>query len=170
MFKFIVEEGAKVPELGSQYSAGFDIHSLEDFTLGIGEQKMIRTGIKLAGCPLNSYLRIAPRSKLANKFGVTVLAGVVDADYRGEICVILQRARLPTQMELFEEPVANTATGEISFSKGDAIAQLIPTIIPSRREISIQRPGETLFKKINTPLKNQAPRGKSGIKDDDTRL
>lgn len=170
MFKFILEDGAKIPELGSKYSAGFDIHSIEDFTLEVGEQKMIRTGVKLAGCPLNSYLRVAPRSKLANKFGVAVLAGVVDADYRGEICVILQRARLPTQTELFEEPLANTATGEISFSKGDAIAQLIPTTILNRGEISIQAPGKTLFKKMNTPIKNQDPRGKSGINDDDTRL
>ena len=54
-------------------------------------------------------LQKAPRSSLALNFGVDVLAGVVDSDYRGEIRVIL----------------LNTGTEPVVLSPGDRIAQLI---------------------------------------------
>lgn len=57
--------------------------------------------------PPNTYLRIAPRSGLALKFGIDVLAGVVDPGYTGEIGVILQ----------------NLGTEPVHVRKGDKIAQ-----------------------------------------------
>jgi dUTP pyrophosphatase len=72
---------------------------------------VVPTGIVIENCPADVYLRIAPRSGLALKFGLMVLAGVVDSDYRGEISVILLN------------------TGDVSFNAnaGERIAQLIPT-------------------------------------------
>lgn len=51
-------------------------------------QKLVGTGLSLE-LPGEHYARIAPRSGLASKFGIDVLAGVVDADFRGEIKVSL---------------------------------------------------------------------------------
>ena len=114
MISFILKDGAKLPERGSQFAAGLDIRTNEeDFVLSSGERKLVKTGVYLADCPIGTYLRVAPRSKLANKVGIDVLAGVVDCDYRGEICVILY----------------NTGDTGYYFTKGDAIAQLIPETI-----------------------------------------
>lgn len=109
MIKFKLQEGAKLPQRGSEFAAGLDIHCLEDVWLSGGKRQLIHTGVLLAGLPPTTYLRVAPRSKLANKFGIGVLAGVIDADYRGELCVILK------------------ADEDAHFPAGSAIAQLIPT-------------------------------------------
>ena len=74
---------------GSEFSAGFDLHANEDATIEPNDKAMISTGIH---CTLSSpdyYLRVAPRSGLAAKHAINVLAGVVDYDYTGEIKVIL---------------------------------------------------------------------------------
>lgn len=109
MIEFRLEDGGQLPARGSLVAAGLDIKSIEDTIVYGASRTMIRTGVYLNSLPPNTYLRIAPRSKLANKFGIDVLAGVVDADYRGEIMVILH----------------NTSIKRYEVSKGDAIAQLI---------------------------------------------
>jgi dUTP pyrophosphatase len=48
----------------------------------------VKTGISIA-IPEGYYGRVAPRSGLAVKHGLDVMAGVVDASYRGEVCVVL---------------------------------------------------------------------------------
>ena len=83
------DDNVKIPIKGSEYSAGFDLHANQDATIEPNNQAMISTGIH---CTLSSseyYLRVAPRSGLAAKHGINVLAGVVDYDYTGEIKVIL---------------------------------------------------------------------------------
>lgn len=97
---------AELPNYGSEYAAGLDLHadlcqhgyslaplSGEDrnkvgFHLLPGERRLIHTGIAV-DIPPGHYGRIAPRSGLALKHGIDVLAGVVDEDYRGEVGVIL---------------------------------------------------------------------------------
>jgi dUTP pyrophosphatase len=104
----VLSEGAKMPSRGSAYSAGADLYANESKTLGPGEFGTIKTGIRVA-LPENRYGRIAPRSGLAAKHGIDVLAGVIDSDYRGEILVVLiNHGKLPFKVE-----------------KGMAIAQLI---------------------------------------------
>lgn len=79
---------AKIPTRGSDSAAGMDLYAAESLRIPAGEHRIISTGISVA-IPDNTYLRIAPRSGLAAKAGIDVLAGVVDSDYRGEIKVIL---------------------------------------------------------------------------------
>jgi dUTP pyrophosphatase len=68
--------------------AGIDLRSCEEYVLAPQERMLIRTGISLK-IPDGYYGRIAPRSGLAIKHGIDVLAGVIDAGYRGEIGVVL---------------------------------------------------------------------------------
>jgi len=82
---------AVLPARGSLLAAGLDIYALEDLTLQPGERALARTGLAVA-IPEGYYGRVAPRSGLATKKGLDVLAGVIDADYRGEIRCLLYNA------------------------------------------------------------------------------
>src|ERR1700738_3794647 len=79
---------ATLPTRGSRAAAGLDLHSIEAVSLEPGQRVVVRTGLAVA-IPEGFYGRLAPRSGLATKGGLDVLAGVVDADYRGEICCLL---------------------------------------------------------------------------------
>lgn len=77
-----------VPFKGSVEAAGFDLKTNENFSLGPGEHKAVCTGIKMS--MQKGYKGIIkPRSGLAFKYAIDVLAGVIDSDYRGEVKVIL---------------------------------------------------------------------------------
>ena len=141
MIKFKLENGAKLPKKGSPGAAGYDIHSLKDVWIEAGSRVLVKTGVFLADCPSDVYLRVAPRSKLANKYGIDVLAGVIDSDYRGEICVIL----------------FSTNKQGLKLGSGGAIAQLIPTQLAN---VSIAE--------VNTLT--DTTRGTNGINCDDLRL
>lgn len=79
---------ATLPTRGSAAAAGLDLFSIEVVNLQSRERKLVRTGLAVA-IPEGFYGRIAPRSGLATKNGIDVLAGVIDADYRGEIQCLL---------------------------------------------------------------------------------
>jgi dUTP pyrophosphatase len=99
---------AMLPTRGSSNAAGLDLHSIEDVVIGIGERKGIRTGISVE-IPIGFYGRVAPRSGLAIDYGIDVLAGVIDSDYRGEIvCLLVNHGESPKD-----------------FHSGDRIAQLV---------------------------------------------
>lgn len=99
---------AKIPSKGSPKSAGYDLYTVEEYELKPGERKLFKTGLSIA---INTglYGRIAPRSGLALKNGIDVMAGCVDCDYRNEIGVLL--------INLGTEPVKIDST--------KAIAQII---------------------------------------------
>lgn len=99
---------AKVPVRGSDKAAGMDLHASEDCVINPQERRLVSTGVAVA-LPNSTYGRVAPRSGLAVKNGIDVLAGVVDEDYRGEVKVAL----------------INHGTEPFVVSKGDRIAQLI---------------------------------------------
>jgi dUTP pyrophosphatase len=89
--------------------AGADIASAEDKSIPPLSRAMVKTGLSVE-IPEGYYGRIAPRSGLAHKNGIDVLAGVVDSSYRGEIRVILY----------------NTDKEEtVQVRSGDRIAQMI---------------------------------------------
>ena len=95
---------ATLPGRGSEHAAGLDLHSIEPLRLLPNQRALIRTGLAVA-IPQGYYGRIAPRSGLATKQGVDVLAGVVDADYRGEIQCLLHNTgdkvvELPAQTKI----------------------------------------------------------------------
>ena len=81
-----------MPEYSTVLSAGMDIRANlpESITLGPMERKIIPTGLFIE-LPAGYEAQIRPRSGLAIKHGITVLnsPGTIDADYRGEIGVIL---------------------------------------------------------------------------------
>lgn len=99
---------AVLPKRGSALAAGLDICSIEGVELPAKQRAMVRTGLAVA-IPPGFYGRVAPRSGLAAKNGLDVLAGVIDSDYRGEICCILY----------------NTGDEVISLPAGSKICQLV---------------------------------------------
>lgn len=81
-----------LPQYATPQSAGMDLRANldEPVTLAPLERKLIPTGLYMA-LPAGYEAQVRPRSGLAIKKGITVLnsPGTVDADYRGEVCVIL---------------------------------------------------------------------------------
>lgn len=93
-----VEDEAFIPKYGTEHAAGADVVAAIDGEVAIqpGEIAMIPTGIKVA-IPVGYEIQVRPRSGLATK-GITVMntPGTIDADYRGEIKVILiNHAKVP---------------------------------------------------------------------------
>jgi dUTP pyrophosphatase len=83
-----LDDRAVLPTRGSSFAAGLDICSIEDLVIGPRQRATARTGLAVA-IPHGFYGRVAPRSGLAAKQGLDVLAGVIDSDYRGELCCVL---------------------------------------------------------------------------------
>lgn len=83
-----LSEYATLPVRATDGSAGYDIASAEEVCLEPSTQHCFRTDIKVA-VPPGHYGRLAPRSGLAMKNSIDVLAGVCDSDYRGGLCVLL---------------------------------------------------------------------------------
>ena len=81
-------EKALLPVAGSAHAAGYDLHAVEDAVVPARGKALIGTGLAFA-IPVGNYGRIAPRSGLAVKHSIDVGAGVIDADYRGEVKVLL---------------------------------------------------------------------------------
>lgn len=99
-----LDSRASLPARGSSLSAGLDISAIEDVVIQPGQRAVVRTGLAVA-IPEGYYGRLAPRSGLATRHGLDVLAGVIDADYRGEILCLLNNTgeetiRLPAQSKI----------------------------------------------------------------------
>lgn len=89
---------AVLPTRGSEAAAGLDLYSIEAVRLEPGQRVVARTGLAVA-IPKGFYGRVAPRSGLATKNGLDVLAGVIDADYRGEIgCLVYNAGSEPIEL------------------------------------------------------------------------
>ena len=90
--KIINRSDNSLPQYATAYSAGMDLRAnlKEPFTLKPLERTLIPTGLFIE-LPAGYEAQIRPRSGLAVKHGITVLnsPGTIDADYRGEICVVL---------------------------------------------------------------------------------
>lgn len=82
----------QTPAYATEQSAGVDLKAniAEPFSLEPLQRKLVPTGLYIA-LPKGYEAQVRPRSGLALKHGITVLntPGTIDADYRGEICVIL---------------------------------------------------------------------------------
>ncbi|KAI3618413.1 hypothetical protein CBS9595_002776 [Malassezia furfur] len=89
---------AKIPTRGSSQAAGYDLYAAEDTVIPKSGRAVVQTGISVA-IPEGHYGRVAPRSGL----------GVVDADYRGLLGVVL----------------FNFGDEDFQFHAGDRIAQLV---------------------------------------------
>jgi dUTP pyrophosphatase len=102
----------KLPAYETAASAGMDLRANleESITLKPLERKLIPTGLSIE-LPLGYEAQIRPRSGLAFKFGISIVnsPGTIDADYRGEIKVLL----------------VNLSNDNFSINDGDRIAQMI---------------------------------------------
>ena len=116
--------GLPLPDYATAASAGVDLAAAiaGDMTLRPGERAAVPTGLALA-LPEGYEAQIRPRSGLALRHGVTVLnsPGTIDADYRGEIQVIL----------------ANLGAEPVTLTRGQRIAQLVlaPVVRIDWREV-----------------------------------
>lgn len=101
---------AVLPAYQTEHAAGMDLRCAEDFTLYPNERRLIGTGLRVA-IPPGYEGQVRPRSGLALQHGISMVnsPGTIDADYRGEIGVIL----------------INHGADVVTFSAGDRIAQLV---------------------------------------------
>ncbi|WWD22902.1 hypothetical protein CI109_107397 [Kwoniella shandongensis] len=99
---------ATTPTRGSALSAGYDLYSAEQAVVPARGKALIDLQLSIA-VPEGTYGRVAPRSGLASKHSIDTGAGVIDADYRGPVKVLL----------------FNYSDVDFSVQKGDRIAQLI---------------------------------------------
>jgi len=116
--------GLALPDYATELSAGVDLLAAieADVVLQPGERKLIPSGIAIA-LPAGTEAQVRPRSGLALEHGVTVLnaPGTIDADYRGEVGVIL----------------INHGDAPFTVTRGARIAQMViaPVTQASWREV-----------------------------------
>ncbi|TKJ91599.1 dUTP diphosphatase [Paenibacillus sp. CFBP13512] len=124
-------EGLELPRKMSELASGFDLYAAvtEPMVLEPGKRALVPTGLALA-MPAGLEAQIRPRSGLAYKHGITCLntPGTIDADYRGEIKVLL--------INLGEEAFA--------IDRGERIAQMVFQIVPEVDLIEVQQLSETV--------------------------
>lgn len=102
-----VRENAKLPTRGTVGSAGMDLYACidEPITLNGGDKAVIPTGIAIGLSSPEYAAFVYARSGLAIKHGIGLLnsVGVIDSDYRGEICVgVINQLKEPYTIEPFE--------------------------------------------------------------------
>ncbi len=113
-----VRENAKLPTRGTVGSAGMDLYACidEPITLNGGDKAVIPTGIAI-GLDTPEYAAfVYARSGLAIKHGIGLLnsVGVIDSDYRGEICVgVINQLKEPYTIEPFER-IAQMVIGPVA--------------------------------------------------------
>jgi len=103
-----------LPAYATAHAAGMDVVAAEDITLPPGARHAVATGFAIA-IPEGYEVQVRPRSGLALKNGITCLntPGTIDADYRGEVKVIL----------------ANLGSESFEVKRGERIAQLVPAAV-----------------------------------------
>jgi dUTP pyrophosphatase len=99
-----------LPTYQSEGAAGLDLRADEDFALAPGERRAVPTGLAVE-IPPGHEGQLRPRSGLAARHGIGMVnaPGTVDADYRGEVVVLL----------------VNLGTGPFAARRGERIAQLV---------------------------------------------
>ncbi|WP_347270142.1 dUTP diphosphatase [Rhizorhabdus histidinilytica] len=120
--------GLPLPAYATAHAAGLDVVSAEDVTLAPGVRHAVATGFAIA-IPEGYEVQVRPRSGLALKHGVTCLntPGTIDADYRGEVKVIL----------------ANLGAEPFEVKRGERIAQLVPAAVQRAAFAEVKELDET---------------------------
>lgn len=126
--KVINKSDNALPRYETPQSAGMDLRANVDVTLNPFERVLIPTGLFLE-IPEGYEGQVRPRSGLAIRNGITVLnaPGTIDADYRGEVCVIL----------------INLSKEAFLVHKGDKIAQLVFAKYEKAELIKTEEIGDT---------------------------
>lgn len=110
--KIVNTSGLELPQYSTPHSAGMDVRAAVDSPMTImpGERRLVPTGLRVQ-LPDGFELQMRPHSGLALKRGVTLLnsPGTIDADFRGEIGVI----------------IINHSDESFTIERGDRIAQMV---------------------------------------------
>lgn len=110
--KVVNKSGIDLPQYATEFSAGMDVRAAIDAPVVLEplQRAMIPTGLYLQ-IPEGYEVQVRPRSGLAAKKGITVLnaPGTIDADYRGQVCVIL----------------VNLSSDPFTVERGERVAQLV---------------------------------------------
>ncbi|CAM8935929.1 unnamed protein product [Rhodiola kirilowii] len=122
-----LSEKAVLPTRASHLSAGYDLSSAVETKIPARGKALVPTDLSIA-IPDGTYARIAPRSGLAWKHAIDVGAGVIDADYRGPVGVIL----------------FNHSDADFEVKEGDRIAQLILEKIVTPEVVEVEDLDETV--------------------------
>jgi dUTP pyrophosphatase len=124
------QEDLGLPAYATESAAGLDLKAAlsEPLTLKPGERGIVPTGLKMA-IPQGFEGCVRPRSGLAMKQGLTLTnsPGTIDADYRGEVKVLV--------INLGQEPV--------TLKRGDRIAQLLISPVAQAQVVKVERVDET---------------------------
>jgi dUTP pyrophosphatase len=141
--KVVNKGNQQLPEYATPLSAGMDLRANigEDIVLKPMERRLIPTGLHIA-LPEGYEAQVRPRSGLALKHGITVLnsPGTIDADYRGEICVLL----------------INLSDKDFTITDGERIAQMV---------IARHEQGEfVIVDELDTTLRGEGGYGHTGVK------
>lgn len=122
-----LSDKARTPTRGSSLAAGYDLYSAERKIVPARGKALVDTQLSIA-VPAGTYGRVAPRSGLASKHMIDTGAGVIDADYRGTVFVLL----------------FNYSDKDFQIEEGDRIAQLILEKIVTPDVVEVQDLEETL--------------------------
>jgi len=141
--KIVAEEGAKLPEYQTQQSAGSDVSAFlpsGSLLLKAGEAQLVPTGLKIE-IPPGYEIQVRPRSGLAFKHQITVLnaPGTIDADYRGEVKILL----------------INLGKNDFVINDGDRIAQFVFASVVNPEFIKVQE--------LNSTLRAEGGFGSTGV-------
>jgi len=135
IFRLPHGQGLPLPERATPHAAGLDLRAAipepDTWVLAPGERRLVPTGLVLA-IPPGYEGQVRPRSGLAFKLGITVLnaPGTIDADYRGEVQVLL----------------INHGAAPFPLRRGERIAQFLLAPVPDwtwREEAAPAALGET---------------------------
>ncbi|KAJ0086531.1 hypothetical protein Patl1_09125 [Pistacia atlantica] len=133
-----LSEKAVLPSRGSPFAAGYDLSSATETKVPARGKALVPTDLSIA-IPEGTYARVAPRSGLAWKHSMDVGAGVIDADYRGPVGVIL----------------FNHSDVDFEVKAGDRIAQLIIE--------KIMTPDVLVVEDLDSTLRGEGGFGSTGV-------
>ncbi|KAK3341773.1 dUTPase-like protein [Lasiosphaeria hispida] len=118
---------ARLPTRGSAFAAGYDLYAARATAIPARGKALVDTDISMA-VPAGTYGRIAPRSGLAAKNFIDTGAGVIDADYRGPVKVLL----------------FNHSEADFEVAAGDRVAQLVLERIYTPEVLEVQELEESV--------------------------
>ena len=131
---------AVIPEYKTEGASGFDLHSTVDVTLLAGETKTVSLDLAFE-IPMGYEMQIRPRSGLSakTKLRVSNSPATIDADFRGNVCVILD----------------NIGSTAIDIKIGDRIAQGVLAEVP--------KANFTVVKKLSETTRGEGGLGSTGV-------
>lgn len=150
----LLNENAVMPTYGSEGAAGFDLYATEDVIIEPGDTVKVPTGLAIE-LPPGYEMQIRPRSGVTLKTKLRVQLGTVDADYRGEVGVIVDNVCHNCGEDgVFVYPPDNLSGGvdkELEYKvfgtycvrKGDRIAQAVIQRLPSVDLVKVDTLGDT---------------------------